>query len=220
MSRIIYEHGALKLEGDNKIHVLDFGERLMIKELIKEFYNYDTKFKSEVALTLHKERKSLNVYINENNAEDYYKAHIYDDRKGFIRNICMYSGLDIGDNDFNPTSSVMLTMLLSLEKDRNNLVRKALENPIKDMEMHFYICSEIARYIAEFLNRCGYEELPISIEAFIELYYDIIMHNSKKITFVGKEHKEDYETVLDLYKNTLTIEDIDLLEAYVKYKED
>lgn len=49
----------------------------MIKELIKKFYNYDTKFKSEVALTLHKERKSLNVYINENNAEDYYKAYIY-----------------------------------------------------------------------------------------------------------------------------------------------
>lgn len=215
MSKVVYDHGVLKLEEDNKIHVLDFGERLMIKELITLYYKYDTKFKAEVSNTLHKEREVLNIYINENNAEDYYKAKIYDNRNSFIITLCKYMNVEFNEANFTP--SVMITMLRILEMNRDRMVKEALDVPIKYLDLYFNICSEIARYVGEFLYKCGYKELPISLEVFIELYYKIINNNRKIVKFVGSEHENDYNNTLDLFTNTLTIDYIDSIKYYVKY---
>ena len=215
MSKVTYNHGTLKIEEDNKIHVLDFGERLMIKELINMYYKYDTKFKAEMSVALHKERKVLNVYINEHNAEDYYKAKIYDNRNSFVINLCKYMNIETNEANFTP--SVMLTMLRTLEMNRDKMIKDALEVPIRYLDLYFNMCSEIARYIAEFLYKCGYKELPVSLEVFIELYYDIINNNRKIVKFVGSEHEEDYNNAIDLFTNTLTIEYIDSVKDYIKY---
>ena len=215
MSKVVYDHGVLKLEEDSKIHVLDFGERLMIKELITLYHKYDTKFKAEVSDTLNKEREVLNIYINENNAEDYYKAKIYDNRNSFIISLCKYMNVEFNEANFTP--SVMITMLRILEMNRDRMVKEALDVPIKYLDLYFNICSEIARYVGEFLYKCGYKELPISLEVFIELYYKIINNNRKIVKFVGSEHEDDYNNTLDLFTNTLTIDYIDSIKYYVKY---
>ena len=221
MNKVIYDKGQIKIinkESNPFRGVLSFTDRLTLETLVKKYINYKTLLHGEIVKTFIDERETLNKFINENNAEDYYIAKLEDNRTSFLNIIMDYTGISAEDR-VKASNDAILFVLDNIEYNLSINDKNTLEWPIKPLELNYWFTQCYIKAIIELLYRNGYEQIPIEIGDFIVTYYNIISGTGNTITF-PKDNKEAGVELRGLFYNTLLSRYTPKINIYVRIEEE
>ena len=221
MNKVIYEKGQIKIinkESNPSRGVLSFTDRLTLETLVKKYMYYKTLLHGDITKTFIDEQETLNKFINENNAEDYYIAKLEDNKSEFLENLFDYAMIT-PILRHKVSNDQVLGILDSFEYDLSNKLKNVYKCPIKPLELNYWFTQYYIKTIVELLYRNGYEQIPIEIGDFIITYYNIINSSGNTITF----HKDNKEAGIDLrilFNNTLLSRYAHKINTYVRIEEE
>ena len=221
MNKVIYDKGQIKIinkESNPSRGVLSFTDRLTLETLVKKYMHYKTLLHGDITKTFIDEQETLNKFINENNAEDYYIAKLEDNKSEFLENLFDYAMIT-PILRHKVSNDQVLGILDSFEYDLSNKLKNVYKWPIKPLELNYWFTQCYIKAIIELLYRNGYEQIPIEIGDFIVTYYNIISSTGNNITF-PKDNKEAGVELRGLFYNTLLSRYTPKINIYVRIEEE